>query len=148
MELIEHLKACVEVATYRTSNWQSFCLQNDEILAFLFDISCILDDGVSPTILQLLQCALCCSKLEKSSSVQEVKSSTSPASSTRKEREKSDDSEADAKIEEAQSILLVHQINKFVSKDLLSKFVKAFLLETNATNVRWQAHALILAIYQ
>lgn len=139
----------MEVATYRTGNWQSFCLKNDEILPFLFEISCILDDGVSPTILQLLQCALCCSKLEKSTSGQEVKSAiNSSASATRKDREKSDDSETDAKFEEAQSILLVQQINKFVSRKLLSKFVKAFLLETNATNVRWQAHALILAIYQ
>lgn len=147
MELIEHLKACVEVATYRTANWQSFCLKNDETLLFLFDISCILDDGVSPIILQLLQCALCCSKIEKSSSGKEVKNTSSTLSS-RKDRDKSDDSETDSKLEEAQSILLVQQINKFVSRELLSKFVKAFLLETNATNVRWQAHALILALYQ
>lgn len=149
VELIEHLKACVEVATYRTGNWQSFCLKNEEILPFLFEVSCILDDGVSPTILQLLQCALCCLKVEKSPSGQEVKNVGSPpAPASRKEREKSDDSETDAKFEEAQSILLVQQINKYVSRDLFSKFVKAFLLETNATNVRWQAHALILAIYQ
>ncbi|KAK6636982.1 hypothetical protein RUM43_010649 [Polyplax serrata] len=147
VELIEHLKACVEVATYRTANWQSFCLKNDETLLFLFDISCILDDGVSPIILQLLQCALCCSKIEKSSSGKEVKNTSSTLSS-RKDRDKSDDSETDSKLEEAQSILLVQQINKFVSRELLSKFVKAFLLETNATNVRWQAHALILALYQ
>lgn len=143
------MKACVEVATYRTGNWQNFCLKNDEILPFLFEISCVLDDGVSSTILQLLQCALCCSKLEKSTSGQEVKNAATPsAPAQRKDRDKLDDSESDAKYEEAQSILLVQQINKSVSRELFTKFVKAFLLETNATNVRWQAHALVLAIYQ
>lgn len=77
-----------------------------------------------------------------------MKNSSSSAPSARKEREKSDDSETDAKFEEAQSILLVQQINKYVPRELFSKFVKAFLLETNATNVRWQAHALVLAVYQ
>lgn len=35
-----------------------------------------------------------------------------------------------------------------VSQDELKLFVKAFLLETNSTSVRWQAHALLLAIYK
>ena len=86
--------------------------------------------------------------MEKSSHGHESKSGTPPASSNRKDREKSEETSTDGRFEEAQSILLVQQINKFVSKDLLLKFVKAFLLETNFTNVRWQTHALILAIYQ
>lgn len=35
-----------------------------------------------------------------------------------------------------------------VPEDELRMFVKAFLLETNTTAVRWQAHALLLAIYK
>lgn len=27
-------------------------------------------------------------------------------------------------------------------------FIRTFLLETNSTSVRWQAHALLLAIYE
>jgi E3 ubiquitin-protein ligase UBR4 len=65
-----------------------------------------------------------------------------------KEREKSDDSYAEARFEEAQCMTLVSQINKQVPHDLLARFIKTFLLETNATTVRWQAHALVLAIYK
>jgi E3 ubiquitin-protein ligase UBR4 len=66
----------------------------------------------------------------------------------RKEREKSDDSDTEARFEEAQCITLVTQINKQVACDLLARFIKTFLLETNATVVRWQAHSLVLAIYK
>lgn len=43
---------------------------------------------------------------------------------------------------------MVEQIQKQVSPALLTKFIQTFLLETNNTNVRWQAHSLILAIYK
>jgi E3 ubiquitin-protein ligase UBR4 len=68
VELIEHLKACVEVATSRTGNWQRFCVREESVLSFLLQVSCLLDEGVSPTILQLLQCAICGSKANSSSS--------------------------------------------------------------------------------
>lgn len=66
----------------------------------------------------------------------------------RREREKSEDSDTEAIFEEAQCVALVEQIQKQVSPSLLSKFVQTFLLETNNTNVRWQAHSLILALYK
>ena len=59
LQLIEHLKACVDIATSRTANWQKFCVQNDGVLSFLLHVSFVLDDGLSPIVLQLLQCALC-----------------------------------------------------------------------------------------
>jgi E3 ubiquitin-protein ligase UBR4 len=68
VELIEHLKACVEVATSRTGNWQRFCVREESVLPFLLQVSCLLDEGVSPTILQLLQCAICGNKTNNSSS--------------------------------------------------------------------------------
>ena len=55
LQLIEHLRACVDVCTSRTANWQKFCLWNENTLAFFFRISFMLDDGVSPIVLQLLQ---------------------------------------------------------------------------------------------
>ncbi|KAK7862494.1 hypothetical protein R5R35_005919 [Gryllus longicercus] len=163
VELIEHLKACVEVATSRTGNWQRYCQCHEETLPFLLQVACLLDEGVSPTILQLLQCAVCGSKASSTSN----SSTTAPAASTsntgtsaaptsgntsavpsRKEREKSDDSDTEAKFEEAQCATLVAQINRHVSHELLGCFIRTFLLETNATNVRWQAHSLVLAIYK
>lgn len=66
---------------------------------------------------------------------------------SRKEREKSDDSAVEALFEEANCIALVEQINKQVSKEILARFIKTFTLENNTTSVRWQAHGLVLAIY-
>ena len=59
---IEHLKACAEVATQRTINWQRFCQKDENILPFLVQASISLDEAVSPVLLQLLQCALCGAK--------------------------------------------------------------------------------------
>lgn len=66
----------------------------------------------------------------------------------RRDREKSEDSDTEAKFEETQCINLVEQIQKQVSQPLLTKFIQTFLLETNNTNIRWQAHSLTLAIYK
>ncbi|XP_051158982.1 E3 ubiquitin-protein ligase UBR4 isoform X2 [Leptopilina boulardi] len=145
VELIEHLKSCVEVATSRTGNWQRFCSKQNTVLSYLFTISTLLDEGVSPTVLQLLQCAICSSKFK------DVKSKDQKSTSTTKERrdrEKSEDSDTEAKFEEAQCVFLVKQIQQQVSPALLTKFIQTFLLEANNTNVRWQAHSLILAIYK
>ena len=59
---IEHLKACSEVATTRTVNWQRFCQREEGVLPFLIQASIALDEGVAPVLLQLLQCALCGAK--------------------------------------------------------------------------------------
>jgi len=37
-------------------------------------------------------------------------------------------------------------VSKYLEEDLLSSFVERFLLDCNSTSVRWQAHALIVAI--
>ncbi|KYM85360.1 E3 ubiquitin-protein ligase UBR4 [Atta colombica] len=149
VELIEHLKCCVEIATSRTGNWQRFCLKQNTVLSYLFAISTLLDEGVSPTVLQLLQCAICSnnkSKETKDTKSKESKSTT--GTKERREREKSEDSDTEAKFEEAQCLTLVEQIQKQVHPTLLMKFIQTFLLETNNTNVRLQAHSLILAIYK
>ncbi|XP_018403962.1 PREDICTED: protein purity of essence [Cyphomyrmex costatus] len=149
VELIEHLKCCVEIATSRTGNWQRFCLKQNTVLSYLFAISTLLDEGVSPTVLQLLQCAICSnnkSKEAKDAKSKESKSTT--GTKERREREKSEDSDTEAKFEEAQCLTLVEQIQKQVHPTLLMKFIQTFLLETNNTNVRLQAHSLILAIYK
>ena len=61
LRLIEHLNACVEIATSRTINWQKYCLNTEveSTLTFLLRISFSLDDGVSQIVLQLLQSAIC-----------------------------------------------------------------------------------------
>ncbi|KAL0119215.1 hypothetical protein PUN28_009656 [Cardiocondyla obscurior] len=149
VELIEHLKCCVEIATSRTGNWQRFCLKQNTVLSYLFAISTLLDEGVNPTVLQLLQCAICSNNKSKEAKDAKLKDSKSTTGTKeRREREKSEDSDTEAKFEEAQCLTLVEQIQKQVHPTLLMKFIQTFLLETNNTNVRLQAHSLILAIYK
>lgn len=146
VELMEHFKCCVEVATSRTGNWQRFCLKQNTVLSYLFTISTLLDEGVSPTVLQLLQCAICSTTKPKDTKLKDSKSAAN--AKERRDRAKSEDSDIEAKFEETQCVILVEQIQKQVPPALLTKFIKTFLLETNNTNVRWQAHSLILAIYK
>ncbi|XP_072386468.1 E3 ubiquitin-protein ligase UBR4 [Diabrotica undecimpunctata] len=140
VELIEHLKYCVEVAQSRTGNWQRFCIKEEDVIQFLIRISFLLDDGVAPTVLQLLQSAIVVNSPAKK---------PDPSKTTsRKDREKSDDSSTEAVFEESNSVILVEQITKHISKEVFARFIKTFMLETNITSVRWQAHALTLAIYK
>lgn len=149
VELMEHLKACLEVANSRTGNWQRFCLQYTTALPFLLQVSYLLDDGVSPTVLQLLQCAICSeTNAAAAAKKSDIMPKTSSLTVTRKDRERSDESELETKFEEANCIALINQITKQISSDVLKAFVKAFLLEANSTLVRWQAHSLIFAIYK
>lgn len=52
------MKSCVRLVVLTNVNF----LCHTEVLAFLVRASIVLDEGVAPTVLQLLQCALCGSK--------------------------------------------------------------------------------------
>lgn len=67
VEIVEHLKACVEIAMNRNANWQNFLMYSDDYIPDLFLLSSVLDEGVSHIILQLLQYAICGSKSSSSS---------------------------------------------------------------------------------
>ncbi len=151
LQLIEHLKACVDVASARTVNWQKFCLKNEAILAFLFQISFKLDDGVNPIILQLLQSAICppmpaaSSTTAVSTQTMPRKKAASPLKASR--RVKSEEPEDERQIpDERLCFELVQQVNRQLSSDLLTKFIEKFLLECNSTSVRWQAHSLVVTL--
>lgn len=62
VEIVEHLKACVEIAMNRIVNWQNFLMYSDEYIPNLFLLSSVLDEGVSHIILQLLQYGICGNK--------------------------------------------------------------------------------------
>jgi len=57
-------------------------------------------------------------------------------------------SESLCRYDEALSHSLVQHVCKSVGRDLLVRFVVCFLLESNLTSVRWQAHSLVLHIYR
>jgi E3 ubiquitin-protein ligase UBR4 len=39
-------------------------------------------------------------------------------------------------------------VNKNVPSEVMAQFIKTFLLETNAASVRWQAHELVLSLFE
>lgn len=142
VELTEHLRACLEVASVRRGNWQRFCLQHIDVLPLIMGLSTSqLAEGVSPVILQLLQGAICILPADKNDG-KVVKA--------RQDRDKSEDADAfpDSKFDPNQCAVLVSQIFTQVSPGQLTKFIKTFLLETNITSIRWQAHGLIYAFYE
>ncbi|XP_063293132.1 E3 ubiquitin-protein ligase UBR4 isoform X8 [Pelobates fuscus] len=162
INLMEHLKACAEIASQRTVNWQKFCIKDDSVLYFLLQVSFLVDEGVSPVLLQLLSCALCGSKVLSASSSSGTSSSQSASSSgqsgsqsksstkksKKEEKEKEKDGESSNSQEEQLCTALVNQLNKFADKETLIQFLRCFLLESNASSVRWQAHCLALHIYR
>lgn len=52
--VVEHLKACLEVAVARTINWQRHCQKERTTLLFLVRLAICLDEPVATIILQLL----------------------------------------------------------------------------------------------
>ena len=154
IQLIEQLKACAEVAESRTLNWQRFCVSDDTVLPFLLKVSHILDAGVSPLVLQLLQGALCPATKETRDKPSRSKSS-SPVKAVRKEKGRSEEPEEDsAQPGDSQlCVVLVQQLAAALSPRLppdqavLALFIEKFLLECNSTATRWQAHGLMVAIH-
>ena len=149
LSIIEHLKACSEVATSRPMNWQLYCKDNQKVLSFLVRASIMLDEGVAPTLLQLLQCALCGSKT--ATSITEGPGSTRSAKQKKdkdKDKDKNEDSDDGQKIDETLCINLIQLLNKVVDPNLMINFIRTFLLESNSTSIRWQAHSLVFHIYK
>ncbi|CAG2110651.1 unnamed protein product, partial [Medioppia subpectinata] len=133
ISLIEHLKACSEIATNRTINWQKLCQKDSTLLPFLIQVSFLLDEGVSSIVLHLLQCALCA----KSSAATSSSASIAPSSGR-----------FDEDMEEPINTHLVQQMLKYVDNNLLSQFIQCFLLESNSSSHRWAAHSLIYNMYK
>ncbi|XP_033375251.1 E3 ubiquitin-protein ligase UBR4 [Parus major] len=140
-------------------------LSSTAVLYFLLQVSFLVDEGVSPVLLQLLSCALCGSKvLSVTSGASSTSSSSAPAasgsgqaagqskSSTKKskkeEKEKEREGEGSGSQEDQLCTALVNQLNKFADKETLIQFLRCFLLESNSSSVRWQAHCLALHIYR
>lgn len=54
------MQVCLEMVVARTGNWQHMCaVHSPRTLSYLMSAACMLDEGVAPTVLQLLQAALC-----------------------------------------------------------------------------------------
>ncbi|KAJ8300178.1 hypothetical protein KUTeg_021697 [Tegillarca granosa] len=127
-----------------------------DVLSFLVRSSIVLDEGVSPTLLQLLQLALCGSTGGSGSKPQPQASDSSGSTSSPakqkkdkdKDKDKNEDSDDGQKYDESLSINLVQLLTRILDKSLMIKFIQTFLLESNATSIRWQAHSLVYNIYK
>jgi E3 ubiquitin-protein ligase UBR4 len=166
LQLIEHLKACVDIATSRTQNWQKYCLQDEAVLSFLLHVSFVLDDGLNPIVLQLLQSALCVmappflqqQPASSASSASPVVAAVAAGGGARQFKFGFPDNISPTKSksppmveavdghEESMSVSLVRALLKDVTSDTLSRFVEKFLLDCNSTSVRWQAHSLVVTL--
>ncbi|XP_067662559.1 E3 ubiquitin-protein ligase UBR4-like [Haliotis asinina] len=152
LTMIEHLKVVYEIASSRPCNWQTYCEQAQDTLPFLVKASISLDEGVAPTLLQLLQSALCGVKPSPAQNAASSSSSstTSPVKQ-KKDKNKNkneEDCEESQKFDETLCISLVKLLNRVLDKGLFIKFIRTFLLESNSSGNRWLAHSLVLQIYR
>ncbi|KAG2458904.1 UBR4 ligase, partial [Polypterus senegalus] len=133
-------------------------LQYDTLISL---ISFLVDEGVSPVLLQLLSCALCGSKVLSTAAssgstvsggmaTQSGSQGKSSSSKKSKKEDKDKEKEADGSGSQEDQLCtaLVSQLNKFADKETLIQFLRCFLLESNSSSVRWQAHCLALHIYR
>jgi E3 ubiquitin-protein ligase UBR4 len=158
LSLIEHLKACDEVACTRTSNWQTFCLEDKTTLPFLFQTLFLLDEGLAPLVLQLVQVAL--------SGIPPVSTTTGKEHSgkegggkkggkhdakregkEKKEHKESKPASPTPAPDKEKCQGLVRLFISHLNDDTLLRFIRLFLLQPNSSSLRWQAHSLIHTLY-
>ncbi|CAL1532573.1 unnamed protein product [Lymnaea stagnalis] len=163
LTMIEHLKVVCDIATSRPYNWQQYCKLKQDTLPYLISASILLDEGVAPTLLQLLQCAICGVKSQSHGhSSGSGSSSTSPVKVKSKKEAvklkmddldsagmyKKGESEESRPFDDSLCRELVKQLNATLDKNLFIKFVRTYLLDSNSSNNRWLAHGLVLQIYR
>ena len=150
---MEHLKACAEISTQRSINWQKFCMKDDSVLYFLLQVSFLVDESVSPVLLELLSCALCRGKFVASSASSfsgggsggngqiEVSQSFQNMSSSDKskpeDREKHMEGVEVGSQEDQLCMALVSQLNEIIDKETLIQFIRRFLLKSSSSALRW-----------
>ena len=121
----------------------------------------MLDEGVAPTLLQLLQCAICGVKGQGNDS-----GATSASPGKQKAKKDKDikikmvdelDGSGGLKKEATEEVRpfdeglcqeLVRQLHTTLVPQLFVKFVRTYLLDSNSSSNRWMAHSLVLSIYR
>ncbi|RUS88506.1 hypothetical protein EGW08_003764 [Elysia chlorotica] len=161
LTMIEHLKIVCDITTSRPYNWQLYCQLKQDTLPYLMQASILLDEGVAPTLLQLLQSAICGVKghaqsggVSSDSSPVKVKGKKDKDRSSRGDDldgsgvSKKGESEEGRPFDDHLCQELVRQLNATLDSNLFIKFVRTYLLDSNSSGNRWMAHALVLQIYR
>ena len=147
VNVMEHLKVCLDMASTRTANWQLFCQQhNGTPLSFLIQLACFIDEGVCSTLLQLLRYAFCPVKSSAGQAGQPLSQQASKKTDASIDQS-GDPWDLDSCCTEGcicgTFVALLHQT---VERRLLSRLIFRFLLDCNLASIRWHAHALIHSI--
>lgn len=141
--LIGHLKSCTEIAQNRCLNWQVYCLLKDQsLLLFLLRLSLCIGEHVSPVIIELLDHAV--SKCQVSNR-QAINTLLNESKDMKVDPRvvSFGQSSFDALTPDILNVNLTQQLIEQMPKDLMSKFIQTFLLETNLVTLRLQAHSLL-----
>lgn len=103
-----------------------------DVMLNLLIISLSLDENLAPTVLQLLRAALSglhTNELKESKKVDKIPSELSCS-------------------QENYCHSLVSSLLEVTNDNLLLNCLRKFLLQSNQTGIRWQAHSLILSLYK
>ena len=122
------------------------------VLPYLFLLAILLDESLAPTLLLLLHSALSgCYKAdhdkEKDRHREKEAKKTESAEKKKEEstdKEKTVDKEKMAELSRSLSQLLLQSTDDAS----LVKFIQRFLMQSNHTSVRWQAHSLLHCLYK
>ncbi|KAL4709767.1 hypothetical protein ACJJTC_001221, partial [Scirpophaga incertulas] len=117
VQLMDHLKSCAEIVTARTGNWQHTCaVERREALPWLVSVARRVHPHVAPTVLQLLQAALCAPTAPPAAPTAPPPRQEPKPTTDWPERERSADSDAytsdGSKFQEQRVPALVQQILK------------------------------------
>jgi E3 ubiquitin-protein ligase UBR4 len=144
LSLMERVRACNDIAVVRTTNWQRFCCQERGTLLYLLQISLHLPEGIAQQLLQLMACALCGGPTLPPYKSQARKEKGQAVQTSTAQTQQSTMSETQVQLCEK----LVGQLIGDVSDNLLTTFVRVFMLESNSSNIRWQSHALLITLHK
>ena len=116
-----------------------------DTLPFLFHISFVLDDGLAPKLLQLLHSAVSGTHRTEKEKEKEAKKDAEGKSGEKEKDNKTP--EVSPETEQRCRELACHLLKSF-DENTLVKFIRCFLLQSNSSSVRWQAHAFLHCLYK
>jgi len=153
VNVMEHLKVCLDVASTRTTNWQLFCKKHADTLPFLVKLACFIDEGVCCTLLQLLRYALCplksTSNTASGSAVMNNQTDVSTVGSASSST--SEPWDLNCSCTGADGCIcggFTQALHTALERRLLSRFVFRFLLDCHVSAVRWHAHAILHSTFR
>ncbi|XP_067929550.1 E3 ubiquitin-protein ligase UBR4-like [Watersipora subatra] len=121
--MVENLKVVQEIASSRCVNWQKYCTVTPGTVELMLLLCVQTTQGLADPLISLLRSAVTAPTASKSSSP-----STGDDVGLHKQ--------------------IIQEMMTNVRKDLLSEFLRVYLLQTNQTPLRTQMHGMVLSLYE